>query len=153
MAESGRVPGKCRILASIIKLPDEYRKRVKSIWILKNGRIRVCIGKKLNSCEYRKTVLASTGTESNLCEYRKMVECGRVRGKSRIRAIVEKLSRRVPEKGRICVSTEKWQNPGKYREKVESVRVSKNCPYEYRKRVESVWVPKHRTMRESTGKK
>ena len=40
-----------------------------------------------------------------------------VSGKGRIRARIEKLSRRVPEKGRICVSIEKWQNPGKYREK------------------------------------
>ena len=67
-----------------------------------------------------------------------MVECGRVPGKGTIRAIIEKLSRRVPEKGRICVSTEKWQNPGEYREKEESVRVSKYCPDEYRKSVESV---------------
>ena len=64
-----------------------------------------------------------------------MVESGRVRGKDRIRASVEKLSRRVTEKGRICVSIEKWQNPGEYFEKVESVRVSKNLPDEYRKRV------------------
>ena len=74
-----------------------------------------------------------------------MVESGRVPGKGRIRASIEKLSwrvprkvrinasteklcRRVPEKGRISVSTEKWYNPTEYREKVESLRVSKNCP-------------------------
>ena len=56
-----------------------------------------------------------------------MVESGRVPGKGRIRANIEKLSRRLPKKGRISVSTEKWQNPGEYQEKVESVRVSKNC--------------------------
>ena len=102
-----------------------------------------------------------------------MVEYVRVPGKARIRASIEKLSRRVPEKGRICMSTEnggirpstgtrynpceyrktfpasneKWSNlseyremlnPGEYREKVESVRVSKNCPEEYRKMLESV---------------
>ena len=67
-----------------------------------------------------------------------MEESGRVRGKGRIRAIIEKASRRVSEKGRISVSTEKWKNPGEYQEKVESVRVSKNCRGEYRKGVE--WV-------------
>ena len=56
-----------------------------------------------------------------------------VPGKGRIRASVEKLSQRVSKKGRICVSTEKSQNPGEYREKVESVRVSKNCPDDYPK--------------------
>ena len=33
----------------------------------------------------------------------------------------------------MSVSTEKWQNPGEYQEKVESVRASKNCSDEYRK--------------------
>ena len=77
-----------------------------------------------------------------------MVESGRVPGKGRIRAgiekqsglvpengwiraSIEKLSRWVPEKGRICVSTEKWWNPGEYREKVETLRVSKNYLSEY----------------------
>ena len=55
-----------------------------------------------------------------------MVESRRVPGIGRICTSIEKLSQRVPEKGRICVSAEKWQNPGEYREKVESVRVSKN---------------------------
>ena len=67
-----------------------------------------------------------------------MPESGSVPGKSRIRASVEKLSRGVPEKGPICVTTQKWHHSGQFREKVESVRVSKNCPGEYRKRVESV---------------
>ena len=60
-----------------------------------------------------------------------MVESRRVREKCRICANIEKLFGLVPEKGRICVSTEKWSNPGEYQEKVESVRVSKNCPGEY----------------------
>ena len=47
-----------------------------------------------------------------------MVESGRVSGKGRILASIEKLSRRVPKNGRICVSTEKLLNPGEYREKV-----------------------------------
>ena len=67
-----------------------------------------------------------------------MVESGRVSGKGRIRASIEKLSRRVAEKGRICVSTEKWWTLGEYREKVESQRVSKNYPGEYRKTIDSV---------------
>ena len=58
--------------------------------------------------EYLKTVPVSTEKRSNLCEFRKMVESGRVPGKRRIRTSIEKLSPGVPEKGRICVSTEKW---------------------------------------------
>ena len=67
-----------------------------------------------------------------------MVEFRRVSGKARIRASIEKLSRGVPKKGRKCVSTGKWHDPGQYREKVESVRVSKNCLGEYLKTVELV---------------
>ena len=55
-----------------------------------------------------------------------MVESERVRGKGRIRESIEKLSWRVPEKGRICETNENWYNPGEYREKVEFVCVSKN---------------------------
>ena len=67
-----------------------------------------------------------------------MVESGRVPGKGRIRATLEKLSRRVSEKGRMSASTEKWWNPGEYREKVESVALLKNCLDEFRKKVESL---------------
>ena len=67
-----------------------------------------------------------------------MVESGQVPEKGRIRVSIDKLSRRVSKKGRICVSAEKWQNPDQYREKVESVRLSKNCPGENRKMLESV---------------
>ena len=75
-----------------------------------------------------------------------MVDSRRVPGKDRIRASIEKLLWGVPKKGRIWVSTKKWWNPGEYREKVESLRVSKNCPGEYRKTIESVstekwWTP------------
>ena len=73
-----------------------------------------------------------------MCEYGKMVDSARVLGKGRIGMSIEKQSLLVPEKGRICVSTEKFYNPGEYWEKVESVRVSKKCPDEYRKRVEYV---------------
>ena len=62
-----------------------------------------------------------------------MVESGRVPGKGRIKASIEKLFRGVPKNGRISVSTEKWKNRGEYRAKIESVRVLKNCPDEYRK--------------------
>ena len=61
-----------------------------------------------------------------------------VPGKGRIRASFEKLSWGVPKKGRIYVSTEKGQNRGQYREKVEYVRVSNNCQGECWKRVESM---------------
>ena len=80
------------------------------------GKIRACL-KKLSREVPEKG--------PNLCEYPKMASFGSVPGKCRIRASVEKLSRGIPEKGPICVSTEKCQNQGQYRENVESVRVSK----------------------------
>ena len=67
-----------------------------------------------------------------------MVESGRVLGKGEFRASREKLSQRVPERGRISVSTEKWKNAAEYPTKVESVRVLKNCPGEYQKMDESL---------------
>ena len=57
-----------------------------------------------------------------------MEESGRVPGKGRIRASIEKLSRRIPKRGRMGVITEKWYNVSEHRDKVESVRVSKICP-------------------------
>ena len=80
-----------------------------------------------------------------------MAKSGSVPGK--IITSVEKVSRVVQKKGRISVSTEKWHNSGIYQEKVESVRVSTNCPREYKKRVESVGVPKNAIIRVSTGKR
>ena len=73
MVESGRVPGKGRIRASI-----------------------------------EKTVSVNTEKGSNECEYWKMVESERVPTKGRIRASIQKVLGRVPEEGRISVSTEKW---------------------------------------------
>ena len=67
-----------------------------------------------------------------------MVESGRVPGKGRIRATIEKLFGPVPKNARMSVTTGKWYNPGEYREMVESVRVPKNCPDEYLKTLESV---------------
>ena len=67
-----------------------------------------------------------------------MVESGRVPGKVRIRATIEKLSGRVSEKGRISVSTRNLENPSEHREKVESVPLLKNCTDDYQKNVESV---------------
>ena len=63
-----------------------------------------------------------------------MEESGWVQKKSRIRASIEKLFEWVQEKSPIDVSTEKWSNPCKYGEKVESVRVSKNCSGGYQKK-------------------
>ena len=48
---------------------------------------------------------------------------------------------RVSKNGRIRVSTGKWKDSGEDREKVESVRLTKNCPNEYRKMAESGSVP------------
>ena len=74
----------------------------------------------------------------NQCEYRNNVESRLVPAKAGIRASTEKLSGRVRKNGRISVSTEKLLNPGEYRQKVESVRVPKNCLDQYEKMVESV---------------
>ena len=81
---------------------------LESVCVSKNGRIRTSTGKRYNAYEYLKTVPASTGKRSNLSEYRKMVESERVLGKGRMRTGIEKLSQRVTENGRICLSTEKW---------------------------------------------
>ena len=99
MVESRRVPGKGRILVSIEKLS----KRVP-----KNGQICVSTEKWSNMGEYHEKV--ESVRDSKICpdEYRKMVESGRVPGKGRIPTSIEKLSRGVPEKGGIYVSTEKW---------------------------------------------
>ena len=67
-----------------------------------------------------------------------MVESVRGARKGKIPVSIEKLVGLVPEKGPINVSTEKWQNPGEYQEKVEFVRVSKNNSGKYRKRVQSM---------------
>ena len=76
-----------------------------------------------------------------------MVEFVRVLGKGSIHASIETLSRRVLENGQICVSIKKYWNPGECREKVESLRVSKNIPGEYRKSVKSVLEPKNCRIR------
>ena len=81
---------------------------------------------------------------------------GRIRAstrKNRIRACIEKLIGWVSGKGPINVITYKWHNPGEYQEKIESVRVSKNCSGEYWERVQSMWVPKNGIIRVSTKKK
>ena len=108
MVESGRVPAKGRISASIERMSRRIAEKGRIYVSTENGRIRDSTGKKENPCEYRKTVPTSIEKGSNLCEYRKMEEYGRVPGKSRIRASIEKLSWRVLKKGRICVTTEKW---------------------------------------------
>ena len=82
-----------------------------------------------------------------------MVESRRLLERGGIRASTEKHSGRVPQKVRISVSTKKFWNLAEYREKVESVRVQKNCPDEYLKRVESMSVPKNGRIRVSIGKR
>ena len=81
-----------------------------------------------------------------------MAKFVRVPGKGRVRATIEKVSRRVSEEATISVSTEKWINPCEYRGKVESLQASKKYPDDYRKRVQSVCVPNNGIIRASTGK-
>ena len=57
-----------------------------------------------------------------LGQYRKKVDSGGVPGKGIILASIEKLFRRVPETGQICVSTKKGSNHCEYRKIVESGR-------------------------------
>ena len=92
----------------------------------KNGRFSVSARKLLNPGDSSK--------RWNSCECRKTV---RTRTKN----------------GRISVTTKKLLNPGEYREKVESVRVPKNCPDQYRKMVESVWAPQNCWIRATTCKR
>ena len=82
-----------------------------------------------------------------------MVESVRVLGKCRIGARTQIFSRRVPEKGRISVSTKKLYNPSEYGEKVEAVRVLRNFHDEYLKSIESVSVPENGRIRASTRKR
>ena len=91
-----------------------------------------------------------------------MAESEGTPGSGRIHASTEKVTGRELEKGRIRMNTEKWQNPGHYRDQVESVRVPKlltdrlwekgrirvntdkwQNPRHYRDLVESVRVPKN----------
>ena len=62
----------------------------------------------------------------------------RLHAKGGISASAEKLSGLVRKNGRISVRTRKFLNPGEYQQKVESVRVPKNCPDQYGKMVELV---------------
>ena len=95
----------------------------------------------------------STGKWSNHCAHRKMEESWWVPLKSIIRASIGKLFEWVPKRGPINMCTEKWKNPGEYQEKVESVRVSKNCSSGYQKRVQSMCAPKNGRIRVTTKKK
>ena len=63
-----------------------------------------------------------------------MVESGRVPGKGIIRASIEKLSWRVPEKGRICVSTDKMVESERLSRKGRIPTSIKNYSGEYQKR-------------------
>ena len=55
-----------------------------------------------------------------------MEESGGLSGSGRLRANTEKLIGQVYKKGRICVKTDKWENPEDYRDEVESLSVPKN---------------------------
>ena len=78
-------------------------------------------------------IRATSGESWNPCEYRKR-------------------SGPIRKNGWISVRTEKLFNPGDYRQKLESVRVPKNCPDQFEKMVEPMWVPKHCSIRATTGK-
>ena len=55
-----------------------------------------------------------------------MAESEALPGASGIRVSTEKLIGQVSKKVRIHVKTDKLQNPGAYRDQVESARVAKN---------------------------
>ena len=100
MVESGRVPRKGRIRESFEKtVSANTEEGSNQCQYRKNGGIEASTGKRSNPCEYRKSFPTNTGKGSNECEYRKMEESGRVPGK---------LSRRIPKRGRMSVSIEKW---------------------------------------------
>ena len=67
-----------------------------------------------------------------------LFESRRVPAKDGIRASTKKHYGPERKNGRMCVSTGTLLNPGEYRQKVESVRVPKNCLDQFRKMVESV---------------
>ena len=89
--ESGPVQGNGRIRASTEKLFGRVPKNGRISVLPENGRIREGSEKSLNPGEYRE-----------------MIESGRVLGKGRIRASIQKLFPRIPEMGRTYESTEKW---------------------------------------------
>ena len=66
------------------------------------------------------------------------MESGRVPVKGGIRASTEKLFGPVWKNGRMSVCIGTLLNPGENPQKVQSVRVPKNCADQYGKMVESV---------------
>ena len=107
MVESGWVPGKGRIRATIEKL---------SVRVSEKGRISVSIGNWYNLGEYREKLESVRVPNNCPVEYRKMVQ-----------------SAWVPENGRIRVSQEKVESvqvmktcPGEYQKRVESMREPEN---------------------------
>ena len=82
-----------------------------------------------------------------------MIESGRVAVKGRIHASTEKLSDRVPKNGRIRVSTAIWKDSVENGDKVESVRLLKNCPNQYQKMVESGSITENERIPATTGKR
>ena len=82
-----------------------------------------------------------------------MVASRRVLGKGRIPASIEIVSRQVPEKGRISVSTGKRWNPCEYPKSVWASIEKGSNQREYRKMEESVSVRKNGRIRASTRKR
>ena len=81
MVESVRVPE---------NYPSEYRKRVESVWVSENGRIRANNEKSSNSAENREMVESVRVPENYPSEYRKRVYSVWVSENGRIRANTEK---------------------------------------------------------------
>ena len=98
---------------------DQYRKTIESARGPGKGRIRARTEK------HSERVLKNSGIRFST---RKTIESGGVLGKGRIPTTTEKLSERVPKNCRIRISTGKLYNPGEYQEKVHSVRVPEKGP-------------------------
>ena len=110
-------------------------------------------GEKFESVRVPKTCTSDYWKSLELVCLLEMVDSRRVSRKGRIHVSTKKLSYRLPENGRISVCVGKWWTQGEYREKVESMRVPKNCPGDYWKRVESVRLPDNGRLRATTWKR
>ena len=115
MIESGRVPEKAESVRVSKNCPGEYWKRVESVWVPKNDRIRASTGKRLNPFEYRKTFRVST------------------------EKIIKLLW--VPKNDKIPASTEIRHNPCLFRKTIRVPTGNGSYQCEYRKMVESGRLP------------
>ena len=114
-----------------------------------------------NPCEYRKNVRAITPKVQNQCDCLKIVNSWRVSGKGRICASTEKLSGRLPKKGRISVSAingriqasiGKMQNPCEHRKTVPAFTGKGDNQCECRKMVDSGRISGKGRIRTTTEK-